>query len=270
MYLGVHRTRKAIAHRNISRRRIESMNIQRTCGVRFLLVMTVFSGLGCQSNGGAEELSANHSELTVLQCESGSSAVLWEYKKGASAWDAFESARRTGAGGGCTSDLARTTESLSAFADAEGREVRYLVQKEQLVAGLPYSAITGPKYSLPSCGRISTGAALALNSHIASCNGAFALRLNKDGSLTLYNTKVAGSNLWSTPANASVRKLEMQGDGNLILNTDKGAALDRSGGAQFMTGAFGLGSFAIVQDDGNFRVYTAAGRVRWQYGGLGN
>jgi hypothetical protein len=37
-----------------------------------------------------------------------------------------------------------------------------------------------------------------------------------------------------------------------------------------MTGAFGAGTFAIVQDDGNFRVYTAEGRIRWQYGGFAN
>jgi hypothetical protein len=250
------------------------MNIRWNSRALFLLVLTTFGNLGCQGNVGSEELNADRSELgglpvDSLRCSDGDFVIVWEHIKGESSKDAFQQAwdKKTG---GCAQTLAAAATALTDLADREGREVRYMAGKDYLIRGSRYHAITGPKYSLPACGRIAAGAALTLNNQVASCNGAFALRLNKDGSLTLYNTKVAGSNLWSTPANASVRKLDMQTDGNLILNTDNAAALDRSGNAQFMTGAFGAGTFAIVQDDGNFRVYTAEGRIRWQYGGFAN
>lgn len=109
------------------------------------------------------------------------------------------------------------------------------------------------------CGRLNSGAVLAPNQGVLSCDGRFNFVHQTDGNIVLYQGGFALFNT-QTQGNAT-SQLAMQGDGNLVLYSTGGAALWNSG-TQGNPGAW-----LAVQDDGNAVIYSAAGSPLWSTNG---
>jgi hypothetical protein len=108
------------------------------------------------------------------------------------------------------------------------------------------------------CGTLATGQALAAGQSLASCNGDYALAMQGDGNLVLYQN---GTALWASNTGGSATdKAAMQGDGNLVLYTSSGSAVwnSRTNGNN--------GADLVVQNDGNAVIYSSSGKALWDTG----
>jgi hypothetical protein len=107
----------------------------------------------------------------------------------------------------------------------------------------------------PACGTLTANQYLAANQSLTSCDGRFALILQGDGNLVLYEGSTA---LWaSNTVNSSAVRAILQGDGNFVLYTASGTpvwASDTAGNA---------GAQLVLQNDGNLVVDSASGTVLW-------
>jgi hypothetical protein len=108
----------------------------------------------------------------------------------------------------------------------------------------------------PGCGIMSVNEALAPNTAVTSCSGAYTFIHQGDGNVVLYNAW--GTAIWHTHTyNRSTASLVMQGDGNLVLYTPEGVPI-------WDTGTWGHdGAILAVQDDGNAVIYDPYGRPLW-------
>lgn len=108
-----------------------------------------------------------------------------------------------------------------------------------------------------TCGRLGVNAALAPNQAVTSCNGRFTFVHQGDGNVVLYD---GGRALWNTRTNRKATSaLVMQDDGNFVLYSPASAALwnTRTAGHS--------GATLAVQDDGNVVLY-GGGRALWNTG----
>jgi GH25 family lysozyme M1 (1,4-beta-N-acetylmuramidase) len=128
------------------------------------------------------------------------------------------------------------------------------IQKFAGIADGPPTA----KPSAPSgCGAIEPGQGLVNGQSYASCDGRFALAMQTDGNLVLYDDGVA---LWDTGTNGTDGEVAvMQGDGNFVLYGKTSDALWASGTSGHP------GSTLALQTDGNLVVYDA-GKALWASG----
>lgn len=113
----------------------------------------------------------------------------------------------------------------------------------------------------PGCGRLAPGEMLGTGEVRSSCDGRFALAMQGDGNLVLYQSGVGA--LWASntvrPAGGAYTAV-MQGDGNFVVYRN-------GGGALWSSRSYGHGgAFLAIQDDGNLVVYSAAGRPLWNSG----
>ena len=108
------------------------------------------------------------------------------------------------------------------------------------------------------CGTLTASHQLAAGQSLTSCNGDYALDLQGDGNLVLYQ---GGTALWASNTSGSgADEAVMQGDGNFVLYTSAGAPLWSSGTAG------NNGARLDVQNDGNVVIYSAAGAALWATG----
>jgi hypothetical protein len=92
-----------------------------------------------------------------------------------------------------------------------------------------------------------------------SCDGRFQLAMQTDGNLVLYFN---GSALWSSnTAGTGASDAVMQDDGNFVLYTSSGTAVWSTA-----TAGSGCGTYLAVQTDGNMVVYNGAGTSLWSTG----
>lgn len=105
------------------------------------------------------------------------------------------------------------------------------------------------------CGKLVANQALGVNEELTSCDGRFALILQGDGNLVLYQNGIKA--LWSTgthgkPAEATV----MQEDGNFVMYG--------GGGALWHTHTDGNpGAWLSLDDHGALILFDAAGKPIW-------
>ncbi|MCA2981781.1 MAG: peptidoglycan DD-metalloendopeptidase family protein [Myxococcaceae bacterium] len=100
----------------------------------------------------------------------------------------------------------------------------------------------------PSCGRLDSGQSLLVGQLVASCDGRFALVMQADGNLVLYQGLRA---LWATMTQGrGGASATMQADGNLVVSTAGGVPLWSSRTARFP------GAILTVQNDGNVVLYS--------------
>eukprot|EP01038_Epipyxis_sp_PR26KG_P005612 gene5612-7752_t len=110
-----------------------------------------------------------------------------------------------------------------------------------------------PIESLSNC--LSSGQSLYVGNYLLSANGLVTLLFQSDGNICIYYASSgapSGGSIWcSDYFSSSPYILTMQSDGNLV-------AYDTSGSAFFASNTYGYfgGSFAIIQSDQNFVVYT--------------
>ncbi len=111
------------------------------------------------------------------------------------------------------------------------------------------------------CGTIKPGQGLEVGESFSSCDGRFALAMQSDGNLVLYEGSKA---LWATGTNGKRGfAMYMQGDGNFVL-------YDTSSRPLWASGTNGSpGSFLAVQTDGNLVVYDGS-RPLWASGTAGH
>ena len=98
------------------------------------------------------------------------------------------------------------------------------------------------------------GESLGVGQSKASCDGRFALAMQGDGNLVLYQ---AGRALWATMTNGRGGALAaMQGDGNFVVYTAGGFPLFHTSTSRF------AGAWLAIQNDGNLVVYQGT-TPRW-------
>ena len=107
----------------------------------------------------------------------------------------------------------------------------------------------------PSCGKLSSGQALAPGQTLQSCDGRIWLTHQTDGNVVLYDQRGA---LWNTGTWGKVTStFVMQTDGNLVLYPDSmGALWDTATGNT-------AGATLWLQQDCNLVVYSAGGTPLW-------
>jgi hypothetical protein len=109
-----------------------------------------------------------------------------------------------------------------------------------------------------ACGTLTANHELTAGQSLTSCNGDYALTMQGDGNLVLYQGSTA---LWaSNTAGTAADEAIMQGDGNLVLYTSAGSPLWASNTAG------NSGADLVVQNDGNVVVYSASGAALWATG----
>jgi hypothetical protein len=121
------------------------------------------------------------------------------------------------------------------------------------------ASCTGTGGSAPaSCGTLTANQELTTGQSLASCNGDYALNMQGDGNLVLYQGSTA---LWaSNTAGTAADEAIMQGDGNFVLYSSSGSAVWSSGTAG------NTGASLDVQNDGNVVIYSASGAALWATG----
>ncbi|THU35986.1 hypothetical protein FAM09_21600 [Niastella caeni] len=127
-------------------------------------------------------------------------------------------------------------------------------------AGLSANDITALRilYSSTNLGAVlNSNAVMYTNQYLKSTDGRFMLILQTDGNLVLY---FYNTFLWHTnTVNPAVNRLNMQGDGNLVL-------YDSYSTPYFNTGTSAYpGAYVVLQNDGNLVIYQG-GVFRWQSG----
>lgn len=96
---------------------------------------------------------------------------------------------------------------------------------------------------------LSPGQSLGVNQALLSTNGKWELIMQSDGNLVIYRRET-GHAMWSTNTHGKdVMRAVMQGDGNFVLYTYAGKPVWASNTAGKN------GSFLIMQDDGNLVIY---------------
>jgi hypothetical protein len=106
-----------------------------------------------------------------------------------------------------------------------------------------------------TCGRLEQGMELESQA-VWSCDGRFQLVLQGDGNLVLYMGNTA---LWSSATVGSGATFAvMQDDGNFVVYTSGYAPVWSSG-----TAGAGCGAFLALQGDGNLVVYNASSKALW-------
>ena len=105
------------------------------------------------------------------------------------------------------------------------------------------------------CGSLLTDQGLIPGQSNSSCDGRFALSLQADGDLVLYQDATL---LWDTGTSGlSSAEVIMQSDGNFVL-------YDRAGRALWASNTAGHpGALFAIQDDGNLAVYDVSGVALW-------
>jgi Beta-galactosidase len=132
----------------------------------------------------------------------------------------------------------------------------------RVVSGAAPSGTTAPANcgdSAPvACGTLTANHELAIGQSLASCNGEYALTMQGDGNLVLYQ---GGTALWASNTSGSAAdEAIMQGDGNLVLYTSAGSPV-------WASGTVGNdGASLVVQNDGNVVIYSASGAALWATG----
>jgi hypothetical protein len=107
-----------------------------------------------------------------------------------------------------------------------------------------------------TCGTLQQGMELQESQSIWSCDGRFQLVLQSDDNLVLY---MSGTALWaSNTVGSGAAVALMQDDGNFVLYTSGGTAVWSS-----VTGGIGCGAYLAVQNDGNLVVYDGSGTAHW-------
>lgn len=108
--------------------------------------------------------------------------------------------------------------------------------------------------------RLTPGDMLHGGQHITSANGRYALAMQADGNLVVYESQKA---LWSSATHGQGAHVAiMQGDGNLVLYAPEGRAV-------WATGTHGNpGTLAVMQDDGNLVLYGPGNRPLWDSNGF--
>ena len=88
-----------------------------------------------------------------------------------------------------------------------------------------------------------------------SCDGGYRLVMQGDGNLVLYVE--GGAALWSSDTfGTGSDRAVMQGDGNFVV-------YDATNQPHFDTGTQSVGAYLAVQGDGNLVVYSAGGAPLW-------
>ena len=126
-----------------------------------------------------------------------------------------------------------------------------------VAGGIPSGTPTPASCAPPAgCATLSANQQLNANGSLPSCDGRFALNMQGDGNLVLYE---GGSALWaSNTVNSGASKAIMQGDGNFVLYTAAGAAVWASNTPN------NAGASLTLRDDGNLVIDNSAGAVIWQ------
>jgi hypothetical protein len=111
--------------------------------------------------------------------------------------------------------------------------------------------------TVPSCGVLNAGSTLWHGQTLSSCDGRFALVMQNDGNLVLYQS---GTPLWATGTNGmGGYDAVMQNDGNLVVYTQSGTPL-------WASNTVGdSGAWLDLQDDGDLVIYQN-GIARWSSG----
>lgn len=106
-----------------------------------------------------------------------------------------------------------------------------------------------------NCGVLREGQVLRVDDSRRSCDGRFRLVMQGDGNLVLYVE--GGAALWSSESfGTGSTYAVMQGDGNFVV-------YDATAQPHFDTGTQSPGAFLAIQDDGNLVVYSAGGVALW-------
>lgn len=109
-----------------------------------------------------------------------------------------------------------------------------------------------------ACGTFAQGMQLAAGQQMISCDGRFTLVMQTDANLVLYFGATA---LWSSnTVGTGGSNAVMQDDGNFVVYTSGGTAVWASGTSG------GCGSYVAVQTDGNLVVYDPNGTALWSSG----
>ncbi|HEY4022475.1 MAG TPA: beta-galactosidase [Pseudonocardiaceae bacterium] len=126
-----------------------------------------------------------------------------------------------------------------------------------VAGGIPAGTPTPASCAPPAgCATLSANQSLGANGSLPSCDGRFALNLQGDGNLVLYE---GGAALWATnTVNSGATKAIMQGDGNFVLYTAAGAAVWSSNTPN------NAGASVTLENDGNLVMHSSAGAVIWQ------
>lgn len=121
--------------------------------------------------------------------------------------------------------------------------------------------ILGDNIPLEPCGALASGATLARDRSITSCNARYRLTHQGDGNLVLYNATGGVTKVdWAThTAGATLTSLVMQTDGNLVLYSN-GVPLWASNTAGQP------GATLAVRDDGLLMVIGKGGATLWVEG----
>jgi hypothetical protein len=109
-----------------------------------------------------------------------------------------------------------------------------------------------------TCGTLSQGMELTAPQSIWSCDGQYQLAMQSDGNLVLYQ---GGNALWSSQTAGSGGAFAiMQDDGNFVVYTAASVAVWST-----QTGGMGCGIDLAVQTDGNLVLYEAGSAI-WSTG----
>jgi Ricin-type beta-trefoil lectin domain len=129
---------------------------------------------------------------------------------------------------------------------------------------------------LPSsqCGTLLAGQGLNPGQKLTSCDGRFALAMQADGTLALFQYVSGGATqLWSKSFGGldGGAFAAMQGDGNFVVYGNFVVNPGPSATAVWATATPGYpGAWLAVQDDGNLVLYDATSTWRWQSGTPGH
>ena len=132
-----------------------------------------------------------------------------------------------------------------------------------------YSATGQPRWQSGTAGvldadgsRLPSGYYFGADNGLVSRNGNYVVVLQTDGNVVLY--RYPGTAMWQTRTYGTPSPgdnvMLMADDGNLVV-------LDVNNVVRWQSGTAGNpGAFAVLQNDGNFVVYTAGGRPLWGTG----
>ncbi|HJP72978.1 MAG TPA: beta-galactosidase [Pseudonocardiaceae bacterium] len=134
-----------------------------------------------------------------------------------------------------------------------------LAEWNVVAGGIPAGTPTPSSCAPPAgCATLSANQSIGSNGSLPSCDGRFALNMQGDGNLVLYE---GGAALWATnTVNSGATEAIMQGDGNFVLYTSSGGAVWSSNTPN------NPGASVTLQNDGNMVMHNSAGGVIWQTG----
>jgi hypothetical protein len=112
-----------------------------------------------------------------------------------------------------------------------------------------------------SCGELTANQELTSNQSLASCNGDYTLIMQSDGNLVLYQGSTA---LWASgTVGSGADEAILQDDGNFVVYTSAGSPVWASNTAG------DTGDYLDVQNDGNVVIYSSSGAALWSTGTAG-